>query len=258
MRKLMTDVSRRTALIGAVTLASAATTSAHDVASAESHTAHLQLLGDPARAPYGSGVINPNWGDGPVVQSSQLYFERVRDNNGLFMVGDSIMNDTRTEFAQRMWDQHGLYTAVNCRDGRPAFDGVDALEELADYIPDRGVVIGLGTNDIFSPVNWWQQVERVLEIVDGRPVYWVSVFADRWSGSADRRVADMRNSSWVSQQLYAEAVAHPNLEVVDWHAYISTGPNEARVTGWLTDGVHPTNPSGVYGWCNLVAQRMGL
>jgi len=174
------------------------------------------------------------------------------------IVGDSIAKAAGPEFAQRMYDDHGLLTAVNNWPSRPTAPTVDWLEDHASWIPERGIVMAVGANDIFSPMYWWQQVDRVMEIADGKPVYWMSVYVDRWSSAdPDQRVADMRNSAWINDQLYSIARRHPNLVVVDWHAYLSQGYNESKIADWLSDGVHPTT-AGIDGWCDLLALRMGL
>jgi hypothetical protein len=212
---------------------------------------------DPARAPYGSGA-HGGWLDKPYSASTPEQFQKVVDENGILILGDSIARQTSNEYAQRMWDQHELPTAVFNWPGRPTAPVADWVEEFHRRIPDRGIVIASGSNDIFYPKYWWKQVQRVLDVADGRPVYWVSVYVDRWGSSdPDQRVADLRNSAWINQQLYAMQVHNPNLIVVDWFAYLSQGYNEANVAGWLTDGVHPTT-AGIDAWSDLLELRMGL
>lgn len=212
---------------------------------------------DPARAPYGSGPIG-NWESNTPTASTSTQFQNVAANNGILIVGDSIANQTSYEFATRMNQQHGLPTAVYNWPGRPTEPVADWVEDWPQRIPDRGIVIASGANDVFNPAGWWQNITRILDVADGRNVYWVSVHVDRWNTTdADRRVADMRNSAWINDQAYALARTRPNLIIVDWHALLSQGYNESRVTTWLTDGVHPT-AAGVDGWCDLLELRMGL
>lgn len=230
----------------------------HDVTPA-SNVAPMRAprdLSDPDRAPYGSGV-HGGWLDKTPSVSTPDQFRKVAEQNGVLILGDSIARLTSNEFAQRVWDEHGLPTAVYNWPSRPTYPVADWVEEYAHRIPDRGIVIASGSNDIFNPAKWWRQVQRILDVADGKPVYWISVYVDRWGGSTDQRAADVRNSAWVNQQLYAMQVHNPNLIVVDWFAYLSQGYNESNVKAWLSDGVHPT-ASGVDAWCDLLALRMGL
>lgn len=215
-----------------------------------------RALVESARAPYGSGQIG-DWQSNTPTSSNTAQFANVVDNNGILIVGDSIANITDYEFATRMNQQHGLPTAVHNWPGRPTEPAADWIVANAYRIPDRGIVVASGSNDVFNPAAWWQQVNRVMAAADGKPVYWVSVFVDRWSGSEDRRIADMRNSAWLNDQLYSLKPSYPNLHIIDWHAYLSQGWNETKIASWLTDGVHPT-AAGVDAWCDLLELRMGL
>lgn len=211
---------------------------------------------DPARAPYGSGQLGA-WQAKTNTISSPAQFKNTVARNGVLIVGDSIANQADYMYASRVFAAHGLPTAVNQWPGRPTKPAVDWLVAHADLIPARGVVMATGANDIFNPAGWWHQVKRVMAAADGKPVYWITVHVDRWSGTADRRVADMRNSAWINDQLYSMARSYRNLIVVDWHAKLSQGYNESLVATWLSDGVHLT-PLGINGWCDLLALRMRL
>lgn len=211
---------------------------------------------DPARAPYGSGQLGA-WQTKTNSISTPAQFQNTVARNGVLIVGDSIANQADYMYASRVYAARGLPTAVNQWPGRPTRPAVDWLVAHANLIPARGVVMAVGANDIFNPAGWWQQVKRVMAAAKGKPVYWITVHVDRWSGTADRRVADMRNSAWINDQLYAMARSYPNLVVVDWHAMLSQGYNESRVATWLSDGVHLT-PTGIDGWCDLLALRMRL
>lgn len=215
-------------------------------------------LEDPGRAPFGSGP-HGGWLDKTPSISSPAQFQAVEDGNGVMVFGDSIARQASYELATRLYADHGLLTAVDNWPSRPTYGCVDALEARAHQIPARGVVMACGANDVFSPSKWWQQVARVLELADGKPVYWIAVYVDRWSSTdPDMRVADVRNSAWVNQQLYAMANAYPNLEVVDWHAWLSQGYNESKIADVLSDGVHLTSPVGIDNWCDLLTWKMGL
>lgn len=216
-----------------------------------------RVIEDPARAPYGSGP-HGGWTTKTPSISSNAQFQAVRNTNGVMLIGDSIARQAQNELAQRLYDEHGILTAVNNWPSRPTAPAVDWLEAHQSWIPDRGIVMATGANDIFNPHKWWQQVNRVLEIADGRPVYWIAVYVDRWSGADPwLRAADMRNSAWVNQQLYATANAYPNLKVVDWHAWLSQGPNESKIADLLSDGVHLTT-AGIDNYNDLLTLKMGL
>lgn len=217
-----------------------------------------RVLEDPARAPYGSGP-HGGWTTKTPSISTAATFDAMVANNGVLLIGDSIARSTQNALAQRLYDDHGLITAVNNWPSRPTAPAVDWLEDHPEWIPDRGIVMATGANDIFNGHKWWQQINRVLALADGRPVYWISVYVDRWSSTdPDQRAADMRNSAWINQQLYATANAYPNLKVVDWFAWLSQGPNESKVADLLSDGVHLTSPAGIDNWCDLLTLKMGL
>ncbi|WP_116951073.1 GDSL-type esterase/lipase family protein [Jiangella endophytica] len=181
--------------------------------------------------------------------STPRQFRRVRDADGLLVVGDSIAQATAYELAVRAGAAYGLPVAVNAHPGRPTEPAADWIDENAALIPDRGIVVVSGANDVFAPLGWWRQVERVLAAADGRPVYWLTVHVDRWSGDAVQRAADRSHSDWLNDQLRALAQRHPNLVVVDW---------AGAVTGdLLSDGVHPSD-AGVAAWCDLLERALGL
>lgn len=216
---------------------------------------------DPARAPYGSGPLG-DWTVYTPMMSTATRFGQVADNNGVLLLGDSIAKANAPALGGRV-GAAGLFLGVNAWPGRPTEPAVDWLEANPGYIPDRGVIMACGSNDVFRPVGWWQQVARVMALAAGRPVYWVSVYVDRPKNpdgsiaSAVKRVADMRNSGVINNQLYTMARAYPNLRIVEWHAALSGGHNESNIDAWLSDGVH-TTPAGSTAWCDLITGAMGL
>jgi hypothetical protein len=246
------------AAIVALVVAGIGAISANAAVPAGSYPKAPRSLEDPARAPYGSGP-HGGWLDKTPSISTDAKFQEMHDTNGVLLIGDSIARQAANELAQRLWDDHRVVTAVNNWPSRPCAPAVDWLEDHQAWIPDRGIVMACGANDIFNPAQWWRNVNRVLEIADGRPVYWIAVYVDRWSlTDPDQRAADMRNSAWVNQQLYATANAYPNLKVVDWHAWLSQGYNESKIADVLSDGVHLTSPVGIDNWVDLLTLKMGL
>jgi len=216
---------------------------------------------DPARAPYGSGPLG-DWTVYTPMMSTATRFQQVADNNGVLLLGDSIAKANAPALGGRV-GAAGLFLGVNAWPSRPTEPAVDWLEANPGYIPDRGVVVACGSNDIFRPVGWWQQVSRVLALAAGRPVVWVSVYVDRWKdatgapASAARRAADMRNSGLINEQLRNTSKLYPNLKIIEWYASLAGGHNESNIDAWLTDGVH-TTAAGTEAWCDLVAAGIGL
>lgn len=213
---------------------------------------------DPTRAPSGSGPLG-DWTNLGRSISTPAQFANVAAVNGVLIVGDSITNANAYDLAVRVGTNHGLPLAVNAWNGRPTAPAVDWLEANVGTagIPDRGLVMACGTNDIFRPLGYWQQVNRVLALADGRPVYWVNVFAARTGVSSAMRLADMRNSAVINEQIARQQVSNPNLRIVEWFSSLAGGHNESNIDAWLSDGVH-TTPAGRAAWCDLILAAMGL
>lgn len=213
---------------------------------------------DPSRAPYGSGALG-DWTNLGRSISTPAQFDNVADVNGVLIIGDSITNANAYDLAVKVGQRHGLPLAVNAWNGRPTAPAVDWLEANVgtDGIPERGLVMACGTNDIFRPLRFWEQVNRVMALADGRPVYWVNVFAARSGVSAAMRLADMRNSAMVNEQIARQLRVYPNLRIVEWFSSLGGGHNESNVDAWLSDGVHCT-PAGRVAWCDLILDAMGL
>ncbi|TDE15894.1 hypothetical protein [Jiangella asiatica] len=212
----------------------------------------LPPVADPELAPYGSGRLGP-WEDYELTLSTPEQFADVLAANGLLVVGDSIGSAVSRECAAVVGTRHGLPIAVNTWPSRPTAPAADWIVENAELIPDRGIVVVSGANDIFDPDGWWRQVERVVDAADGKPVYWLTVHVDRWALPDEVRAADRRNSAWVNDQLRWLAERHPGLVLVEWDAALT--PDAAATL--LDDGVHPS-PAGIDTWCGQVTSAMGL
>lgn len=221
---------------------------ADPVVAPEPRTAALPPVLTEDRTDPRSGTLG-DWRPLTPALSTPQQFRRVRDQNGVLVVGDSIAKGTAYELATRLDVAHGLLVAVNAHPGRPTEPAADWIVANAHLIPERGIVVVAGANDVFAPFGWWEQVTRVLEAADGRPVYWLTVHVDRWSGDAGLRAADRHNSAWLNEQLRAVAAEHPNLVVVDWAAELTDD--------WLDDGVHPS-AAGTAAWCGLLERALGL
>lgn len=114
-------------------------------------------------------------------------------------------------------------------------EGISYLQSLkkADQVGDV-ILISLGSNGPISA----KQIDTVMELADGRPVYAMNIVVGRsWMSSV--------NSAWAEG-----AKRHENLTVVDWAGYVSAHPSVLRA-----DGVHAT-PSGYGQYANLFLDEL--
>jgi hypothetical protein len=101
------------------------------------------------------------------------------------------------------------------------------------------VVLDLGYNDGAELTAWRDRLDRAAAILDGVPkVLWLT----------QREFADGR--AQMNDELRAVAQLHPNIEVVDWNALVSSNPD--LVYG---DGIHLT-PAGQAAMADLVRGRI--
>ncbi|MFE2752588.1 hypothetical protein ACFXGA_11375 [Actinosynnema sp. NPDC059335] len=204
---------------------------------------------------YGSGALGP-WENSSRAISTLTQIRPVLDTDGLFMFGDSISVQDGYSLAQRLHGRTGDVIAVHNWSGRPTAPAVDALAQWAQTygLPGR-VLMATGSNDIFTPPVFAAQVERVLDIVGpGRTVYWVNVQVARTGQSAAVQLADQRNSAWINLQLADAQRAHPNLRIVRWAEFLAAKPT--RLTAYLRDGVHTTEPLGQDARNELIVQAI--
>ncbi|ONI88784.1 hypothetical protein ALI22I_17525 [Saccharothrix sp. ALI-22-I] len=214
------------------------------------------LTAEPAFADdYGSGALGP-WEGSSKAISTATTIRQVRDADGLFMFGDSIAVQDGYALALRLRGRTGDLLAVHNWSGRPTAPAVDALAEWAQtYGLPRRLLMATGSNDIFTPPVFAAQVDRALAIAGPtRTVYWVNTQVSRRRYSDAIQLADQRNSAWVNLQLADAQRRHPNLRIVRWAEFLAAKPT--RLTAYLSDGVHTTEPLGQDARNELIVQAI--
>ncbi|WP_329483705.1 hypothetical protein OG555_16135 [Kribbella sp. NBC_01484] len=236
MRKSLSSFRPSRRLLFAAGTAAAASTVAAASASAESVTG-LTSLGN-----YGSGVLGA-WEQQARAISSEAQVRKTRENDGVFMFGDSIGVQDGPPLARQL-SQLGISVAVHNWAGRPVTPAVDALDTWAqDYGLPHRILMSVGSNDIFTPPAVAAQVDRTMQIVgDERTVYWVNVQAARTAHGPGVQVSDQRNSAWINLQLAEAQRRYENLRIVHWAEHLAAKPN--RLARYLRDGLHPSMPLG--------------
>jgi hypothetical protein len=236
VRKRLSSFRPSRRLLFAAGTAAAASTVAAVSASAESGTG-LTSLGN-----YGSGVLGA-WERQARAISSEAQVRKTRENDGVFMFGDSIGVQDGPALARQL-SQLGISVAVHNWAGRPVTPAVDALDTWAqDYGLPHRILMSVGSNDIFTPPAVEAQVERTMQIVgDERTVYWVNVQAARTAFGLGVQVSDQRNSAWINLQLAEAQRRYENLRIVHWAEHLASKPN--RLARYLRDGLHPSVPLG--------------
>ncbi|WP_427887982.1 GDSL-type esterase/lipase family protein [Kribbella sp. GL6] len=193
--------------------------------------------------PYGSGTLGP-W-QGLIHRiSSEDQIRDVLAFDGIFMFGDSIAVQDSTALERLLANRGGDSIAVHDWSGQPASAAVDALQDWSrSYGLPKRIVMAVGTNDIFDPTAFTEQVERAMRIAGpDRTVYWVNVYVSRTKQPPAVRDADLANSAWINQQLQQAAALHSNLRIVDWSEFLNSQPNGPAQ--YLRDGVHTSEPAG--------------
>ena len=204
---------------------------------------------------YGSGELGP-WEGLSKAISDPATIRQVRDQNGLFMFGDSIAVQDGYTLAQRLKARTGDLLAVHNWSGRPTEPAVDALAEWARTygLPGR-VLMATGSNDIFIPPAFAAQVDRALSIAGPtRTVHWVNTQVARTGQPAAVQLADQRNSAWINLQLADARRRHPNLRIIGWAEFLAAKPS--RLTAYLRDGIHTTEPLGQDARNELIVQAI--
>lgn len=233
-----------------VLMAGAAATVAA-VATGEASVAQTAVASDP----YGSGAL----GDWTVLSHAiapEATITYVRDNDGVYMFGDSIAVQDAKALASQLIARSGKTIAVHNWSGRPTAPAVDALQNWAtQYGMPRRILMATGTNDIFNPPAFGPQVDRTMRIVGSkRTVVWVNVQCARTAKSAAVQLADQRNSAWINSQLSDAAKKYPNLKIVHWAESLAASPT--HLTTYLREGVHTSVPAGQTARNNLILQAL--
>ena len=188
--------------------------------------------------------------------STTAQINPVLANDGLFMFGDSIAVQDGYSLAQRLLSRTGDSIAVHNWSGRPTAPAVDALAQWASaYGLPRRILMATRTNDIFTPPVFAAQVARTMSIVgSSRTVYWVNTQVARTSQTAAVQLADQRNSAWINLQLADAQRQHPNLRIIRWAEFLAS--KTSRLTTYLRDGVHTTEPLGQDARNELIVQAI--
>ena len=238
--------SRR--LLLAAGAAAAASTVASSAAAETSGNALTSIGG------YGSGVLGA-WERQARAISNEAQIRKTRDNDGVFMFGDSLGVQDGPALAKTL-SALGINVAVHNWAGRPVTPAVDALDTWSqDYGLPHRILMSVGSNDIFAPPALADQVERTMQIVgDDRTVYWVNVQAARTAHGPAVQVADQRNSAWINLQLAEAQRRHDNLRVVHWAEHLASKPN--RLAKYLRDGLHTSVPLGQAARNALIVQAI--
>ncbi|MGW7683068.1 hypothetical protein ACWGID_20205 [Kribbella sp. NPDC054772] len=221
------------------------------VATGEASLARTAAAADP----YGSGAL----GDWTVLSHAiapEATITYVRDNDGVYMFGDSIAVQDAKALASQLIARSGKTIAVHNWSGRPTAPAVDALQNwAARYGLPRRILMATGTNDIFNPPAFGPQVDRAMRIVGSkRTVVWVNVQCARTAKSAAVQLADQRNSAWINSQLSDAAKKYSNLKVVHWSESLAASPT--HLTTYLREGVHTSVPAGQNARNDLILQAL--
>ena len=204
---------------------------------------------------YGSGQL----GDWTILSraiSTDATIKYVRDNDGVYMFGDSISVQDGKALATQLISRTGKSIAVHNWSGRPTAPAVDALQSWAiKYGLPRRILMATGTNDIFNPPVFAAQVDRAMKLAgSGRTVVWVNVQIARTAKSAAIQLADQRNGAWINSQLSDAQKKYPNLRIVRWAESLAAKPS--NLTTYLREGVHTTVPAGQTARNDLILQAL--
>lgn len=202
---------------------------------------------------YGSGTLG-DWTGASHTISTDTQIVPAR-TGGAWVFGDSIMVGDAYDLATKL-NAMGLSMAVNAWSSRPTTPAVDALEEwVGEYGQPSRVVMATGSNDIFDPTVMAAQVDRVMALATEAQVWWVNVYVGRTSVDAATREADVRNTGWINSQLARALARHDRLTVLPWFEFLAANP-AYRLTAYLRDGVHTTDPIGRNSRNTLIANAL--
>jgi len=168
---------------------------------------------------------------------ARLVARILRAPDAIFAVVAPRIIKVDPEARSSMWDDlsRGRKTEIDALNGRTSSDGAAVAE--ARTVPDRAVVVELGTNDQ-SVAAFEANAERILASFRGAPlVLWQNV-----EGPPDLVPADEINAA-----IESLAGRRPNVAIADWDGSV---PEE-----YLFDGVHP-DPAHADAMAALIAPML--
>ncbi|MDO5711191.1 MAG: hypothetical protein Q4P32_05560 [Micrococcales bacterium] len=213
-------------------------------------SAVLDQRGASAVPDPGSGLIGPWQQMGHSRSAQQADRQAATDPRGVFLVGDSLATRVRPALTKALGKRPVAWDHWN---GRPTHANVDVFEALeqAHHLPQTLLVLS-GSNDVFDPLRFATQVDRLLEIAGTkRQIVW-AVPSVRRAKFAD---ADTHNSRIIEAALRRAASTNPNLRLVDWAGHVAALP-PARAAQFMPDGVHPS-PAGSVELSKLIVADLG-
>ncbi|WP_460660139.1 SGNH/GDSL hydrolase family protein [Kribbella swartbergensis] len=249
MRKRLSSIRPSRRLLFTAGTAAAASTVASAATASAGSVGELASTGA-----YGSGTLGA-WERQARAISSEAQIRKARENDGVYMFGDSIGVQDGPALAKQL-AAHGITMAVHNWAGRPVTPAVDALDTWAqDYGLPHRILMSVGSNDIFTPPAVAAQVERTMQIVGPeRTVFWVNIQAARTAHGPAVQVSDQRNSAWINLQLAEAQRRHENLRIIHWAEHLAAQPN--RLSRYLRDGLHPSVPLGQNARNALIVQAL--
>jgi hypothetical protein len=204
---------------------------------------------------YGSGTQG-SWAKGTRSISAPDVVQRVVASDGVFMFGDSLAIQDWRSLAVRLRGRDRSEMAVHNWGIRPTYGAVDALERWAStYGLPRRILMSCGSNDIFAPPKFAEQIERAMSIVGtAHTLFWIDLAVSRIKLPMSVQLADQRNSGWLNMQLYQAQEKHPNLRIIRWAEWLWDKPY--RLSTCLRDGVHSSIPVGQNARNELIVQSL--
>ncbi|WP_040161092.1 GDSL-type esterase/lipase family protein [Mobilicoccus massiliensis] len=182
------------------------------------------------REPWSSGAIG-DWRASAHSASTPEEDARAAAQAGVHLVGDSIATRLLPALRSRLGKRPLSHDVWNGRPTAPALDHLEQAAAEGRLAPT--VVAVLGSNDIFDPWEFENQVQRCRTIVGERRLLWVTPYVSRPAAPS----ADVRNCAPLGLVL-ERAAAGGGIELVRWFELLARTAD--RLEDHLDDGVHPT------------------
>lgn len=151
----------------------------------------------------------------------------------VFAVGDSVMVAGSTDL-QEAFPRMTIKAVV----GEQVDSGAAILVDNKQTLQEAdAILIGLGTNGTLTIGNT-NYIEKIMEEVDGKPVYWINNQMPRpWETGNN-------------EQLDKAAEKYSNLTIIDWHGL------SANQSSWFySDGIHPKD-QGAINYTRMILESM--